>query len=239
MKIFRNFEDYFEALLDLVYPPDLYCIVCNKYLSQEKKHSICQGCFEETLLKKYAFQGSFAVGPHEGSLKKLVYRLKYQDATYLARAMGAMMAEVYKRETLEADILMAVPLHQKKEKQRGYNQAHLLVKYMSKKLGIAYMEHNLIRVKDTDVMYNQTRQARQKNIEDAFYTRNPQAINKKKILLVDDIFTTGATVEACKKALIEAEARSVEVLTFTRGMSEPIQLKPNIGASDGEATPLD
>jgi ComF family protein len=219
MRVFDVLENYLEALLELIYPSDLHCIVCNKYLLTAEKYSICNTCFEKISFDKGIFRGPVAVGVHENPLKKLVYRLKYQDATYLSSVMGRMMVEVYKKEELKVDMLVAVPLHRKKQKQRGYNQACLLAKYMGKKLGIPYIEQNLIRVKDTDVMYNQTREERWKNVEDAFSVKNPQVIDKKKILLVDDIFTTGATVEACSKVLMRAGAKSVEVMTFTRGVN--------------------
>lgn len=239
------FKNYMEALLDLIYPPNITCILCNNYLEEKKEYSICCKCIKEISFitenycqkcskpltsegeidicrdcqkTDYYFHRGIAVVEYREGIKELMFRFKYYDATYLARDMAFMMSAAIKGEAIEVDMLMAVPLHPQKERKRGYNQSHLLAKHISRNLEIDYQKNNLIRVKDTRVMHNLSREQRRANLEDAFQIKDIQAIEGKNVLLVDDIFTTGATANSCSKVLMEGGAKSVTVLTFARGV---------------------
>ncbi|SDJ90963.1 ComF family protein [Natronincola ferrireducens] len=245
MKLLAQLMDYTEALLDFIYPTHINCITCNGYLGGEGKYGLCSPCLKKITFitdnscrkcskplstmedldicgdcrdTQYAFDRVIAVVEYEGIIQKLVFRLKYQDATYLARHMALMMTDVLKKEEIAADVILAVPLYPQKEKQRGYNQAHLLAKYISKNMGIDYKKHQLVRIKNTEVMHNLSRRQRRQNVSKAFHIRDGNFLVDKTILLVDDIFTSGATAEACSKVVIEAGARSVVVVTFARGI---------------------
>lgn len=234
-----------DALLDLIYPPYTNCILCNRSLNIKGKYSICEECYHDISFitenccekcskpfsmaediricgdcsnGKHFFQRALSVAEYHGGIKKLVLSFKYYDATYLSRYIAEMMMEVFQREELTADIIMAVPLHSKRERKRGYNQAHLLGRYISKKLGIVYYKNHLIRIKDTDVLHNLSKKDREKIMQDAFQILNKKSIKDKEILLIDDIFTTGTTANGCSKVLMEAGAKEVTVLTFARGV---------------------
>lgn len=236
---------YTEALLDLIYPHHIKCNLCNSYLNHGGKYGFCHGCLknmafitknscyqcgrpltneEDTRIcrdcedMEYFFHRAVAVVEYKGIFRDLIFRFKYKDATYLARDLGDMMAAVIKKEGLWGDVLVAVPLHRQREKQRGYNQSHLLAKHISRNLRIPYKKDLLLRVKNTKVMHNLSREERQENLKGAFQIRDRRGIDGKSILLIDDIFTTGATLNACSKVLMEGGAKSVAVVAFARGV---------------------
>jgi len=130
--------------------------------------------------------------------------------------MGSMMADKLKKEGFSTDIILPVPLYKQKEKERGFNQATLLCQYISKEMNIPFNIHTLIRVKNTKVMHSLTKKERQENVADAFKVVDNGVIMEKDIVLIDDIFTTGATVNACSQLLLSNGAKSVTVLTFAR-----------------------
>ena len=234
-----------NALLDLIYPPNIKCIICNRSLKIDDQYGFCEECYQDIrfigedccdkcskpfnksvdmticqdcIKQEHFFHRAVSAVEYYGKIKKLIFSFKYHDATYLAKYMGDMMIEVFQREELTADIIMAVPIHSIRQRNRGYNQAHLLAKYISKELGIDYYKGYLIRVKNTEVLYNLTKHKRKKIMQDAFEIGLNKDIRHKEILLIDDIYTTGTTVNHCSKVLIEAGAKEVTVLTFARGI---------------------
>lgn len=245
LDLLHGVEDYIGALLDLIYPPRLNCIVCNKCLHTNDKYGICSSCMGEISFigeqscqkcskpmfnqggvvlccdckqNQYFFKKSLSVVEYKGLIQDLIYRFKYYDTTYLSRSMALMMAEVIKRENIYADAIIPVPLHPRRRKERGYNQSLLLAKYIGRETKISHKSNNLIRVKYTRVMHNLSRRERQDNLTDAFELRDRDFIYGKDLLLIDDIFTSGATANACSRVLIEGGAKSVIVVTFARGV---------------------
>ena len=128
------------------------------------------------------------------------------------------MYEVYLRAPLDrATCIVPVPLHPEREKQRGFNQAAILANALSKLARLPLVEHALARTEHTGRhRAGMDAQARRESVEDAFAVLHPRAIAGEHILLVDDVFTTGATVSACSHALLEAGAEGVLVLTIAR-----------------------
>jgi competence protein ComFC len=103
------------------------------------------------------------------------------------------------------DYLIPVPLHPKKQQQRGYNQAEMWAKGLAEALGISMRTDILIRTDYTESQTKKSREERFKNVETVFAVKNPESIKGKRILLVDDVLTTGATLEACSNTLFSAE----------------------------------
>ncbi len=116
------------------------------------------------------------------------------------------------------DVLVPVPLHMKRLRERGFNQALLLVKELSKRTGIPYEERALRKIKDTPVQITLKKRERRKNLTRAFQVRDQQAIQGKTVMLVDDVYTTGTTVNECSRALHVAGAARVTVLTVARAL---------------------
>lgn len=227
MKIPKVLEEYVEALLELIYPPVTIEDLCTEKIPYISDHS-CNRCgrvlrmvedgpkCQECMSKEYHFHRAISVVKYEGEMKELIYGFKYTHRTYVGRIMGLMMADKIKAEGIEIDLILPVPLYGGKEKERGFNQATILSKYISKKSKIPFNIDVLVRTRNTKVMYNLTRRERQENVADAFKVLNNGVIIDKKILLVDDILTTGSTVDECSKLLLNFGAKTVTVLTFAR-----------------------
>lgn len=239
----KTVGQYINAFLDLIYPSKTICYMCSGGLEKDADYSLCHRCYkglpfisdhrcikcstplrmiedgptcEQCINSKYYFDRAISVVKYEADIKTLIYKFKYSSHTYLATTLGLIMAHKLKEEGIEADIIIPVPLHKNREKERGFNQATLIGKYISKEVNIPLDTDILIRTKNTEVMHNLTRRERLENVKEAFKVSNKRVIRNKDILLVDDIFTTGATVDACSKELVDSGARSVTVLTFAR-----------------------
>jgi len=130
--------------------------------------------------------------------------------------MGAMMANKLKEEDISIDLILPVPLYKPKERERGFNQSALLGKYVAKEVNIPLNIDILTRVKNTKVMHSLNKKERIENVKEAFKVIDNGVVINKNILLIDDIFTTGSTVNICSKLLLSSGAKSVTVLTFAR-----------------------
>jgi ComF family protein len=151
--------------------------------------------------------------------KSLIYQLKYKDKSYLSHYMATLMYERISIEDIKPDLAVPIPMYKRKEGRRGYNQAELLSRQIAKQLNIPSYPNLLVRKSDTKPMSGLGIGERRENVQDVFYAKKwvQNIINKKTILLVDDIFTTGSTTEACAMVLKEAGAHKVYVLTFAAG----------------------
>jgi competence protein ComFC len=114
--------------------------------------------------------------------------------------------------------MVPVPLHIRRLRERGFNQALLLVKELSKRAGIPYQERVLRKIKDTPVQSTLKKRERSKNLKGAFQVQDQESIKGKAVVLVDDVYTTGATVNECSRALLAAGAKQVAVLTVARAL---------------------
>ena len=152
------------------------------------------------------------------SSRGLVHALKYGGADYLAREMGCLMAVRFCKypELSAAEIVMPVPLFPKRRRKRGYNQSALLARWLAEETGLMYDETSLARTRDTVSQTKLGRKGRLANMTGAFACKNPAAVKGKVILLVDDVATTGATLEGCAAALKAAGAKKVFAYTFAR-----------------------
>ena len=145
----------------------------------------------------------------------MVHRLKYNDLRALAPVMARLLSDYATANPVEADYLAPVPLHSMRERQRGYNQSRLLAAELGKRLGLPMLE-GLARQKDSPPQATSSdAQQRRANVEGAFVYRGP-SLRGRRVLLVDDVTTTGATLEACAVVLREAGASSAWGLTVAR-----------------------
>ncbi len=150
-----------------------------------------------------------------GPVGQAVYALKYHNLRALAPALGGLMASCVQAEGLGGDALVPVPLHPRRLRERGYNQAELLAKRMGRLLGAPVAPRGLARVRYTPAQARtENREARQANVAAAFRARD--SFDGQRVLLVDDVCTTGATLEACAAALREAGAQEVWGVTLAR-----------------------
>ncbi len=148
-----------------------------------------------------------------GKVQRLLHLIKYQNKPELAQILGEWYSSELANSNLNTafDVIVPVPLHPKKLKIRGYNQSEYFGKGLAKYLQSNFAPSALIRNIATETQTKKSRWERWENVAQVFEVQKPEIIQNKHILLVDDVITTGATLEACGKALLKAEALSVSV----------------------------
>jgi ComF family protein len=151
----------------------------------------------------------------ESLMQHLMHQLKYKRNKELGLQLGRIMGEQVKRSgRFEVDALVPLPLFPAKEKRRGYNQATLLCEGMARSMNIPVLDKAIIRPQHTETQTKRGRIERWKNMEGKFFLSEPEAIRNKHLLLVDDVITTGATLEACGIELLKAEDVRLSVATL-------------------------
>ena len=205
-----------------------YCL-CDKKpfrLPPEQKSGKCQRCQNKKLSGLY-----FAL-PYKDKLltKKLIYQFKYQPyLKELAETLSSILIEHFvisqknTDEIWENSVLMPVPLHKKKSKERGYNQSEELAKELAKILKIPVISDFLIKVKTTKPQMEMSKEQREKNLLNAFSTNSKSGgvsdtppLSGKKVFLVDDVYTTGSTMEECARVLKDAGIKTVWGIVIAR-----------------------
>ncbi|MBL7170394.1 MAG: ComF family protein [Candidatus Omnitrophica bacterium] len=233
--------NFFETLLDLFYPRFCFscqdkikdrgavylcakcissvdtigehvCPVCGRHGSID----ICPSCWEE----RPPYKMARAAGFYEGILKEGIHRLKYNGHVHFVPTLARFLIHAFKKEKEwrgEIDLVIPVPMDRRRERERGFNQSRLLAKYFSKNLSFPCKGDILRKVKKTLPQVNLTREKRLVNLAGAFYLNPGESLSGKGILLIDDVYTTGATVTECSNTLLRGGARDVNVLTLARG----------------------
>lgn len=210
----------FKAINQLLFPMENICLMC-KERAIDTKNFICKNCYDnlEIIDRQICINLPY--------INKVYYSLiynrfirdrikdyKYNGKNYLYRPFGEMMLNTYYKNDIKIDKIIYVPMHRRKEALRGYNQAELLGKYISKKTQKPLIK-DLIKIKATKIQSHSDKINRMENLRDSFKIKNNRSINNIRILLIDDIITTGATMDECSRVLIEAGAREVIGLALT------------------------
>ena len=228
MNLFRT---YLNDFLELFYPQ--LCLVCgNNLLKQEEL--VCLDCLHHLPRTNYhltddnpvaqIFYGrvrleaatAFFFFSKGSKYQKLLHHLKYKGLKEVGTIMGRHFATDINQSPLFAtvDIICPVPLHPKKEKKRGYNQSDFIAKGIAEGMNKQLVTDNLIRVVHTDSQTRKGRYERWENVEGIFELSRPEEFAGKHILLVDDVVTTGSTLEACAIAILAADNARVSVATL-------------------------
>lgn len=233
-----------EGLVGLVYPPT--CIACGHATAEP--HGVCAPCWRalpfidrpycERLGTPFAidfggslyspaaiadppvFQRARAVARYDGTARELVHRLKYGDRPELAKAMGRMMATAGAELMAGADLVVPVPLHPRRLWSRRFNQAMVLSQTVSRHGGVRCDGLVLARRKHTRPQVGLTRAERADNLQGAFHVVDSRRLHGERVILVDDVLTSGATANAASRALLRGGASQVDVLTFARVVVE-------------------
>jgi len=172
----------------------------------------------EAIANPPAYARARAAVHYDDVARTLVHALKYQDRTDLAPAMGRWMARAGRELLAEADALVPVPLHWRRGWSRRYNQSGALARAIERQSGVRLTSEALRRVRPTQQQIGLSRTERASNVQGAFKvaTQRQSDIAGRRVVLVDDVLTSGATVDACARALLRAKAASVDVLVFAR-----------------------
>lgn len=192
-----------------------WCRCCGEpFSAQLGGEAECAACIDAPP----PYRSARAVAAYTAESRRLITRLKFGDDTALAKTVGRWMATVARREAMPAELVLPVPLHARRLWRRGYNQSLLLADVIAKTLSLPVEPYVLTRLRATPPQTRLTRKQRLKNVQGAFAVREQDTatIAGKRVLLIDDVFTTGATIEACATTLLKAGAGEVHVLTFGR-----------------------
>ncbi len=235
---------------DVVYPPHIKCIVCGDDLPQVSRLEICEQCNHIVEYIDYThccqkcgsaligqgqycfnckndvrvFEQGKSVFVYKDDITRLIAGLKYKNKKYLGKAFASFLVEKYKEAGWSVDCVIPVPLSPARAKWRGYNQSELLAKEFCKQLDLPLRTDILYKIMDTESQASLNLQERKKNLLSSFEVPDKSSVKGKSVLVIDDVMTTGATLNACATALIKAKASKIYVLTIAHGkINIPVQ----------------
>lgn len=194
-----------------------YCTSCGRpFVSRATADHLCHECMRKH--PPYDFARAQTI--YKGVVKEAIHLYKYRPVRSLKGYLGDFIEEGSTKWFKDADLAVAVPLHKMRLRQRGFNQSLFLAQRASKALGIGLSVDGLARVKNTRPQVDLDRGEREANVRGAFKAARPLEFEGRKVLLVDDVYTTGATVKECARVLRAAGADKVCVLTVARVFSD-------------------
>lgn len=203
------------AEIQLIAPP--WCERCGFPLASSFEGTAAPICRECRKGKRY-FHQARAVGIYDGTLRKIIHLFKYRQKESLHQILGELLLKYLSQHwsDLKVDFILPVPLHRKRLRWRGFNQAELLARMISLNLDLPLLTENLQRPRFTTPQIELTKKERLTNLRGAFKVRKSEEIEGLSLLLIDDVFTTGATMNECSRALVEAGASKVYCLALAR-----------------------
>lgn len=223
----RPAHAFFHILVDFIFPP--FCLLCEARLSSVDG-LICPRCDQELPLldqplksaerldahtaTELHFSHSFAVFEFSDAVQQLIHDMKYHNMSRLGFYLGKRMAQRMPEDLVTSiDAVVPVPLHPVRYRERGFNQSEMLAQGMSKHTGIPVLPNAIKRIRQTEQQAKFDRQARMANVSGAFSVQHPESLSGLCIALVDDVMTTGSTLNECAKCLLDAGA--IEVIAFS------------------------
>jgi ComF family protein len=226
-----------NQLLDLFFPN--FCFVCREKLTDNQ--FICKKCLNELAFldtkkcfycginpaengicehcrNELPFDGLVSVFKFNNVIQVLIHNLKYNEFKKIGKFLGKFLAERLSHYNFISDIdfVVPVPLHKVKKRERGFNQSFLIAKEVSNQLHIPIGEGLIIRKEYTKTQIKLNREEREKNVGNAFFVKRPDLVEGRKILLIDDVLTTGSTMKSMTKTLKESGAGKVYASSLAR-----------------------
>lgn len=231
--ITRLFSDF----LDLLYPPVCFhcgtgtesgqflCKSCQTELTflEGELCSVCGtplhlGVCETCARSQFVFDKAASVFPFSSICQSLIHHLKYKDMVGVGTYLGAKAAEycIQRKPFSTIDLVVPIPLHPVRLRHRGFNQAGVIARAFARQMQLPYAPHLVARARYTQTQTKLNRAQRQQNVSQAFRVKRPLLVQDKTILIMDDVFTTGATANSVAAALLKQRAGRVYVLTIAR-----------------------
>lgn len=193
-------------------PP--FCNRCGRHIeSKEFPKNICGQCQRINL----SFDRAFSPCLYEGVLKELIHQFKYNSKDYLGHTLSKLLIDFIKDYNIELkffDLIVPMPLHKRKLREREFNQAQILSDFVASEFDIELSRNHLVRICDTSTQTDLTDKQRWLNVKDAFMVRQENELKRKNILLIDDVLSTGATCSEAARVLKNAGCGIVFVLTL-------------------------
>jgi ComF family protein len=241
-------HEILAGIIDVIFPP--HCITCGGLLEERGPYPFCPPCTAgitfirsplcprcgipfptvdeadhlcgDCLVTQRPYDVMRSVGIYDKTLLTAIHLFKYRGKTGIGEVLGRMMADfaasVWSREAFS--VILPVPLHKKRLRERGFNQAVILARHIARRFALPLDFLTLRREVGTDPQVGLGRDDRAANVRGAFAVRRPERIRGRKILLVDDVSTTGSTLTECASALLRAKAETVAVLTLARAVQD-------------------
>lgn len=209
-----------DCLASFMQNPLEICDVCGVPWSvpgeSDEEFAICPECREQ----KYGFERARSYGRYEGALARAIVLLKYEHIETLGKWFADRLLDVVRADEkrLWGDMVVPVPLHCQRKKERGFNQVELFAKPLAKRLGIPYRLVLLMRTRPRPEKHLLDYEERWESVRGAFALKQGGRVDNSRVLLLDDVMTTGAMLDACSRALADAGASSVIALTVARAV---------------------
>ena len=218
-----------EKISNILYPPicgicekinkDGLCPKCNLELKKQAEVNILQKEeIEENIKKEKYFEELMYIFKYEGQVRKLILDYKFNEKSYLYKTFVNFLLKNEKifENIKKYDKIIPVPISKKRNKERGYNQSMLISEEIANKTNLELVNNCLIKTKNIIEQSKLNKEDRQQNIQGVYSLQNERLITNKKILLVDDIYTTGSTVNECCKILQQANPKTIGVLVLAK-----------------------
>lgn len=232
-----------EVFLDALFPPGIYCICCGSLIDKSRIYGLCDECIKklhwingracekcgkalqdtykgrycgDCMTYSHSFEKGYSCLTYGMYERKLIFDFKYNGKRYLARHFGDMLYDRIILENIKPDVIIPIPIHKSREQKRGYNQASLMASRLAERMNIAFDGKTLYRKKNTGLLRGLAPAEREAMLEGVFDVKGG-CCTGKSILLIDDIFTTGATADACSRVLYDCGAKNVYLLTLASG----------------------
>lgn len=220
---------FFNKIISIIYPPK--CIFCQKILNYSTLLYICSDCYSglpfaqmEVLATSHKNEENFCDGAvsvfqYTGVVKESLIRFKFYNEPSYYKTYAKLIADRFAKmaDINQYDMVMSVPLHKYKEFSRGYNQAYLISKELGRELKLPENSRLIKRCRNTEAQSLLDKQKRSQNVKGAFTITYPEKVAGKSIILVDDILTTGSTLEECSRELKKAGAVKVFAVVVATG----------------------
>lgn len=209
----------FEKIFKMFYPSR--CIFCDKLLEYDSLLQVCDECYRVLPFLEGEDYGTqfcdkvYGVFNYDDRIKEVIQQFKYHNKAYLYKTFARLMM-MHVGAKMQGDIIVSVPLYKDRERLRGYNQAHLIAKELSCISGIKYDRYALSRRKNTGSLALCDSEERVDKIKGAFFVDDSNRISGRSVIIVDDVFTTGSTINECSKVLKESGAISVIAVVIAK-----------------------
>ena len=214
-----------EKIINLIYPqtcgicgklnPNSLCKKCEINLKKHKDINIIKN--GEEIENKY-FNELMYIFKYEGQIRKLILDYKFNEKSYIYLTFVNFLLKNEKifENIKKYDTIIPVPISKKRQKTRGYNQSLLIAREISQILHIELQENCLLKTKNIIEQSKLNKEQREQNIQNVYELKNGQILTNKKILLIDDIYTTGSTVRECSKILQSGKPKAIDVLVLAK-----------------------
>lgn len=204
-----------ECLNKLRPGPQAFCPVCGRFFEGAGESHLCGAC----LKKAPPFTRHRSYTKYEGVARDVVLLFKFGGNEVLGKPLASLIGGALGGEEdlwNGVDVVIPVPLHPKKLKKRGYNQAAVLARHLAKLKEIRFVDNRLVKYRNNSAQTALDAREREENVKGAYLVRRPDALSDRTVLLVDDVFTTGATIGECSRVLLRAGAGEVRAVTFAQ-----------------------